>query len=67
MACQKEDRDLIDHLVRVENRPCFGIRRRHDFRREIVGGMACGNRGRAGLGQLGDQRADLGGGAFGVL
>ena len=40
MPRQKEDRDLIDHLFHVECIPGFGINRRHDFRRKIIGNCA---------------------------
>ena len=36
MPCQKEDRDLIDHLLGVEPFARHRVGRRHDLRRQII-------------------------------
>ena len=63
MPCQKEDRDLIGHLLGAEDVAGLGVARGHDARREIVGRMSCRDLCGAGPHQFPDQRAKIAGGA----
>ena len=67
VARKKEDRNLIDHLLRGEGRAVFGVRGRHNLGRQIVGGSACLDRLHPLGRQRGDQLPDLGSAAFCIL
>ncbi len=58
MACEEEDRHLIDHFRRGKALSGLRVGGGHDLGRKIIGGGARDDFRRAGLGQAGDQVAD---------